>query len=525
MSERCRSGLPPGLGTMRLLTRILLRTSLLVIGFMATFAVAAEPEPALAPPVDTSAVTLKRHVGFLASDTLEGRQAGTRGGHAAAAYLVSELKRIGLQPAGTVPNDFRQHFGRNYANVLAKLPGSDPQLSQEVVLIGAHYDHVGYGNSSNSFGPYGQIHNGADDNASGVAILLLLAERLAQAAPSRTIIWAFWDAEEAGLLGSRHWVRSPTIDRERLKMAINLDMVGRLRDDTVNVMGWRTAAGLRSRLVEANRVNLQFRFEPNVTDDSDHHAFYSVRIPVLHFDTGKHDDYHRPSDDAEKLNYAGMQRIAGLVEQLVIAVANDDALPPFRQECWNERVAAWPKAIKSAPTPRLGVDWNSEPVEQGGFEILSVTAGFPAHKAGLKPGDQLLEIDGRPLKTFEDLRTAITTAAADCSLTWFRPTTGDRQQAEVQLPGTPVSHGLTLRFDSALPGCAIVESLIETAWADRAGLWPGDVLLEVAGAPVSSSTVLETAWSQSTEPISLRAERRGRPFQVKLSGQRQQLAP
>ncbi len=466
--------------------------------------------------VRSTEARLRSHVGFLASDTLEGRQAGLRGGQAAAAYLISELKRIGLQPAGQ-GKDFRQPFGSGFNNVLAILPGTDPQLAGEILLVGAHYDHVGYGNANNSYGPYGRIHNGADDNASGVALLLELAESLAaEPVRPRTILFGCWDAEEAGLLGSRHWVQSPTVSRDQIRLAINLDMVGRLSGETVHVMGWRSAAGLRTGIARANRSSLRFQFAPTVTDDSDHYSFYAARIPILHFDTGKHDDYHRPSDDADKLNWSGLLRLRQVMLAMIQAFVKEPELPAFRAASWNERVATETGLQKTPPAPRLGVSWNPELILQGIFEVQQVTPGFPAARIGLQAGDRLLQFGTWDGGNFDDLKTAITTSASEVTLVWQSPQESGPKTATVRLSGTPVTHGLTLRFDPVLPGCAIVEALIETALADRQGLWPGDVIMGLDNQPISSQAAFDERCESATRPVLLQVERRGEPFQVRL---------
>ena len=198
-----------------------------------------------------------RHVQALADDAFEGREGGTRGGRAAAAYIVDQIAPIGYEPAGDNGSSY-QLFGAGLRNVLALLPGSDPELANEVVVIGAHYDHVGYGTTRNSFGPFGFVHNGADDNASGVAGLIEVMEAVLRLPepPRRSILFAFWDGEEQGLLGSRHFlrVRPQLLAGKRLVFGVNLDMIGRLRDRRLTVYGIRTASGLRARLVAANNA-------------------------------------------------------------------------------------------------------------------------------------------------------------------------------------------------------------------------------------------------------------------------------
>ena len=161
---------------------------------------------------------LQRHIEVLADDTFEGREAGARGGQAAAGYIARLLQQCELKPGGD-RGSYYQAFNSSCRNILASMEGSDPQLGQEVIVVGAHYDHVGYGTQRNSYGPWGYIHNGADDNASGVAGLLELAQALSHLPqrPRRTILLAFWDGEEKGLLGSKHWVQTPTISLSRLK--------------------------------------------------------------------------------------------------------------------------------------------------------------------------------------------------------------------------------------------------------------------------------------------------------------------
>ncbi|MCA9125393.1 MAG: M20/M25/M40 family metallo-hydrolase, partial [Planctomycetales bacterium] len=183
----------------------------------------------------------------------------------------------------------------HYRNLLGLIPGGD--LQDEYVLIGAHYDHVGYGTPRNSNGPIGLIHNGADDNASGTAAVLEVIEAMANAQiqPRRSIIVALWDGEEKGLLGSEHWAEQPTIPLDQLKCVINMDMIGRLHSQQLEVSGTRSMAGLRRLVAEANYPgDLTLRFPWKVEENSDHHSFFRRSIPFLMFHTGLHDDYHRP---------------------------------------------------------------------------------------------------------------------------------------------------------------------------------------------------------------------------------------
>ena len=459
------------------------------------------------------AADLKRHCQVLAADTLEGRAAGSRGGQAAAAYLVTELRKLGLEPAGD-GKDFRQAFGIGYANVVARLPGGESTAAEEIIVVGAHYDHVGFGNSSNSYGPFGQIHNGADDNASGVSVLLEIAQSLqaAHPRPKRTILFAAWDAEEAGLLGSKHWVTQSAGRRPQIRLAVNLDMLGRLTNDRVIVMGWRSACGLRSLLAEHNAAaSLAFQFEPNVVADSDHYPFYANQIPTLHFDTGKHADYHRPSDDVEKLNWDGMQRIARMMASFVRTAADADVLPAFRPECWREPAAPRfdPKARQAAPV-RLGVSWNPQSWREGRVEILQVSPQSPAATAGLLPGDRLVQFDQWREGTTDELRCAITSAPQNVPMEWRRGGRETPLSAIIRLLGEQVRCGLVVVPDAALPGSVTISQVIETSQADRAGLQPGDVLLRWSDQPIASPEELARRVRADAGPIRLLVDRDGR---------------
>src|SRR5690606_28393219 len=267
------------------------------------------------------------------SDTLEGRAAGTQGGRAAAAYLALEFAKAGLKPAAD-GEDFLQPFQSGYQNLLGMVRGSDPDLADEVIIVSGHFDHVGLGNRSNSYGPYGQIHNGADDNASGTVAVLAVARAVASldAPPRRSVLFALWDAEENGLLGSKHWLKNPTVDVDTVRLMINCDMVGRLRNDRLVAYGIRTAAGLRQHLAQSNPVSdLTFNFDWRQRNDSDHWPFFERGIPYVLLHTGDHDDYHRPSDDPDKINYEGLAVVSQLLFNLTCRVADAETAPTFRE--------------------------------------------------------------------------------------------------------------------------------------------------------------------------------------------------
>ena len=371
------------------------------------------------------AADARRHVSALADDALEGREGGSRGGRAAGAYIVSHLETLGLEPAGD-NGGYYQSFG-GLRNILALARGSDPAVARELIVVGAHYDHVGYGNSGNSYGPFGFVHNGADDNASGVAGLIEIAEASSKlpVRPRRPILFAFWDGEEKGLLGSSHFVRVRPAALAALTpvFSVNLDMIGRLRGDRLEVYGARTATGLRSSIVQSNNrpggQPLDLVFDWAIEEDSDHYPFITARIPTVMFHTGLHDQYHRPSDDVQLVNFDGIEPVARLTLDFVTTLA-DAPEPPraFRDQCRGETDATRrslempaagpapttaPPAGGMPPRPRWGIGTRSDPGEPTRPIVVRVGPGSAADRGGLQVGDRVVAVDGVDVASQADL--------------------------------------------------------------------------------------------------------------------------
>jgi Zn-dependent M28 family amino/carboxypeptidase len=226
-----------------------------------------------------------------------------------------------------------EKVSRSAHNVIAVLPGADPRLREEVIVVGAHYDHLGLGgHGSRDSAAEGRIHYGADDNASGTAVLMALAAGMSRLAekPPRTILFAAFAGEELGLYGSRHFVAHPPVPLSAVKTMINLDMVGRMRDNQVTVSGAGSAKELQALIEETARsVGITARISPRNTGGSDHTPFRQIGIPALHFHTGLHEDYHRPTDVWEKLNVEGMVKITALVAEIVNKLARAEEPPAF----------------------------------------------------------------------------------------------------------------------------------------------------------------------------------------------------
>lgn len=454
---------------------------------------------------------LKQHVDFLADDTLEGREAGSRGGRAAGNYLYRAFETQQLTPAGDSGSYF-QSFGRS-RNILGLLNGSDPALAQQVVVVAAHYDHVGYGRATNSYGPLGYIHNGADDNASGVAGVLEVIDAIKKMPPRRrTILFALWDGEEQGLLGSRHWVNAPTVPLSRIVFDINIDMIGRLRNGTLDVIGSRTAFGLRRLASEANVDAVpKLRFDWKLKADSDHWPFYERRIPFVMLHTGLHEDYHRPSDDAHRINPDGLAQIARLALRLVLDAANADDKPLFRDPLRRESslTAYALEQPAAAPAPRFGIPFRIEAGDEPRFVLTGVSPGSPAEKAGLRAGDRLLEFQGQPIR--DEHRFRLELLAARGSTTFLVERAGGAKETVSMTPaGESIRVGLITRGDEAEPGTVIVAHVVYGSAASLAGVKVGDRIYSLSGRTFNTEDEFTKLLTTLPGPLELRLERSGK---------------
>jgi hypothetical protein len=355
---------------------------------------------------------------YLASDALAGRFPGTPGNDSAAAFLARTLRRVGLRPGGD-GGTFFQHWtvgntsgtreahavGVGVVNVVGILPGSDRRLAGQDVVIGAHFDHLGRGSFGDPSGDTtGQIHNGADDNASGTAAVLEVARRLAAARPrpARTVVFVFFNAEEEGALGSAWYADHPAMPMDSTLAMVNLDMVGRMRDHRLIALGVRSAAEWQALLDSANaQLHLDLRASGDGWGPSDQSSFFAKKRPVIHFFTDVHEDYHRPTDDWQAINADGIDAVATLATNLVRRLAGRpgpltfvDAPPPA------------PPVASTGARPVLGTipDMASEP---GGVLLQGVRAGSPAETAGIRAGDVLVGMGTHPIANLQDFQNAL----------------------------------------------------------------------------------------------------------------------
>jgi hypothetical protein len=481
--------------------------------------VAAERAEILAAINSITKEEARQLIDTLADDSFEGREAGSRGGRAAGNLLMKEFEKLGLTPAGDGQTYF-QSVGGSARNLLGLVEGSDPALKDQVIVVGAHYDHVGYGRSTNSYGPVGYIHNGADDNASGVSgiVEIIGAMKLLPVPPRRSVLFALWDAEEQGLLGSQHWLAAPTLKGKQAVAAVNLDMIGRLRNSRVEVYGTRTAGNFRRIVSQANaEAGLAVEFSWLMKADSDHWPFFTRSIPTLMFHTGLHGDYHRPSDDPHTVNEEGVAAVSRVVFLTVLDLANREAVGRFRAVSRSEHsgTRAWLEHPAEPQAPRFGI-----PFEVKGsppqIVLLGVTRGLPAEKAGLKRGDRLLALQGQPIEDERRLRLELLAAAGETTFSVQRD--GEPQPIEVKVTpiGSPIRVGIIWRIDEAEPDAVLVTHVVYGSAAHLVGLAVRDRIYSVNQQRFASEDEFTRLITTLPGPLEFEVERQGRISTLKL---------
>lgn len=278
-------------------------------------------------------------------------------------------------------------------NVIGKIEGTDSILKHEVIVLGAHYDHLGMGgNHSGSRRPdQHAIHNGADDNASGVTGLIRLAKKFKlEKSSKRSLVFVAFGAEEMGLLGSKYFIESTFLDNEKIQLMVNMDMIGRFNSDKgLAIGGSGTALKLEARVDSIlNLAQLEYSFKPEGYGPSDHSSFYVSDIPVLFFFTGAHDDYHTPQDDPEKINYIGIKTITDAIYSVTEYFSGMDQKLVFQE--------AGPKESQARSSFKVTLGIMPDYVYSGkGLRVDAVKKEGPARKAGLVKGDIIIEMDGK----------------------------------------------------------------------------------------------------------------------------------
>ena len=377
---------------------------------------------------------MKQTVEYLASQELGGRFPATVGDTLASEYIVSQLRSLKLKPIikGKKKIGYYHDFtyGKTQAeertthNIIAVLPGKDKQLKHEYIVVGSHYDHLGMGGKdSGSRRPDTLgVHPGADDNASGDAVVLELAKYFKKARSPRSIIFAFFGAEEQGLIGSKNfleWMKKADAqrinlpqDKKGIVAMVNLDMVGRMRDHAMSVSGTGTSSEFKTMAeAAAEQTNVNISCTPDGYGPSDHASFVAQEIPVLFLTTGGHMEYHTPDDVPSTLNYDGMQQTLDFSKELITRIANMPTTPDYisvpstnkmKHGKFKVTLGLMPDVMGASRIPGLRAD--------------IVVAGKSAHNAGIRSGDIIQEIDGKPVKNMDDYMQRLSELEPDTTI-------------------------------------------------------------------------------------------------------------
>jgi hypothetical protein len=289
-------------------------------------------------------------------------------------------------------------------NVVAVLEGIGPK-ADETIVVGAHYDHVGRGGVGSFVPGSNEVHNGADDNASGTVSLLEVARRLGarQEKLPRRIVFVAFTGEEMGLFGSARYTKEPIFPLDKTIAMVNMDMVGRLQNDKLTIFGAGTSPIWNDMLVKLGKAgHFDLSLKPEGMGPSDHQSFFMKQIPVLHFFTGTHGDYHRPSDDWEKINIPGTERVVEFVEKLVLELANLPERPQYIAVKGTADISDRPASSRPyfGSVPDFGV-------EKPGYALSGVAPGGPAEKGGLKAGDRIVQIGQHKIESLADFDVAL----------------------------------------------------------------------------------------------------------------------
>jgi hypothetical protein len=315
-------------------------------------------------------------------------------------------------------------------NVVGWLPAVEkPAVEKPNILLGAHYDHLGYGRGGNSLAQEdeaGEVHNGADDNASGVAAVLSAGARLAQVNRQRHILLAFWAGEELGLLGSADFVDTSPLPMEEIAAYFNFDMVGRLRENRLTVQAVGTSPVWTELVTELNGsvgFDLVFVTDPYLPTDVT--SLNQVEVPSVGFFTGSHEDYHRPTDDAETLNYAGLERIAELAAAVAERLATRQEPPVFVR-------VAQPTQRGSQAVMRLFTGTIPDYTQEAeGLLLLGVVGGGPAANAGLQGGDIIIKLSGQSISNIYDYTYALDLLRVEQSVQIVYMRDGERMETKL----------------------------------------------------------------------------------------------
>lgn len=357
---------------------------------------------------------LRVHIEYLASDKLEGREPGTKGEKLAYQYIVKQFKNYGLKPLGE--KGYLQRFEyktmlsphdtvakaqkKNGTNVIGFLDNG----ATNTIVIGGHFDHLGNKEHSSSLDKNKKqkvIHNGADDNASGTAGVLALAKYFStnDVKENSNFLFICFSAEEDGLIGSKYFTNHPTMDLNKISCMINMDMIGRLNDSTKKLMVFGVGTSpAYTNIFNSVKTDLKLGYDSSGVGPSDQTSFYLKNIPVLHFFTGQHPDYHKSSDDADKINYKGEQQVLELIAQIAAQLSNVTKIPFTATKQPDQKRVSFKVTLGIMP------DYS---FDGKGVKTDGVTEGKPAAIAGVKQGDVLVKLGETTIENIYDYMQAL----------------------------------------------------------------------------------------------------------------------
>ncbi len=354
---------------------------------------------------------IQEHIKILASDSMQGRGTGKEGEKLAAAYIQTEFKKLKLQYKRD-NNSYLQAFpfkggahGEGDGGTANNIAGFLDNKASTTVIIGAHYDHLGMGDQGSSLdaNPQEKIHNGADDNASGVAGVIELARYFVtnKVKEKNNFLFLCFSGEELGLVGSKYFTEHPTVDLAKVNYMINMDMIGRLDEQTkiLLVHGTGTSPVWEPLLKKLENENVKIKTDSSGVGPSDHTSFYLKNIPVLHFFTGSHSDYHKPSDDWEKINLKGEADVLSLIAQVITSLDSQPKLAFLTTK-------TKPMGTRSAFKVTMGV-MPSYSSDVEGLKVDGVTEGRPAQKAGIQTGDVIIQMGDLAIKDIQNYMEAL----------------------------------------------------------------------------------------------------------------------
>ena len=353
---------------------------------------------------------IQQHIRVLSSDSLEGRGTGTAGEKLALTYIQNQFKQIGLEPKGD-GKQFTQKFSfksgvhaTGSEGTAYNVVGFLDNKAENTIIIGAHFDHLGLGMESGSLdaNPQGKIHNGADDNASGTAGVIELARYFQnnKIKEKNNFLFICFSGEELGLYGSKYYTEHPTIDFAKANYMINMDMIGRLDPKNgITVSGSGTSARWETTLKKLSSVDTPIKTDSAGMGPSDHTSFYLKNVPVLHFFTGSHSDYHKPSDDWDKINYDGEVKVLRLIIQVIASVEQEPKLAFLTTK---NKSMGGSRSFKVT----MGV-MPSYSSNEAGLKVDGVSDGKPASKAGILTGDLIIQIGDHKIKDIQAYMEAL----------------------------------------------------------------------------------------------------------------------